>query len=71
MHEIQIRTNGKLDVDIVRNYVEKNPETVRGGGRFIQSLLNDRDKSKLFQEFLAQNLLSSHAWVLGKKPEDE
>jgi hypothetical protein len=29
--------------------------------------LDDENKSKLFQEFLAENQLSSHAWVLGKK----
>ena len=65
LHEIQIITPGKLDVDIVKNYVDKNPEIV-GSNRFIQSLLGDRDKSEIFQKFLAQNQLSSHAWVLGK-----
>jgi len=65
LHEIQITTPGKLDVNIVKNYLENNPEMM--WGRFIKSLLNDEDKSKLFQEFLAENKLSSHAWVLGKK----
>lgn len=65
LHEIQITTPGKLDVDIVRNYVENNPQIVKGN-RFMRALLDDRDKSKFFQEFLAENQLSSHAWILGK-----
>ena len=63
--EIQITTPGKLDVEIVQNFVESDPSVVRGN-RFIQALLDDREKSKLFQEFLAENQLSSHAWVLAK-----
>ncbi len=64
--DIKIVTPGKLDVDIVRNYIKNNPEMV-GKSKFMQSLLNDKEKSKLFQNFLAENLLSSHAWVMGKK----
>ena len=66
LSDIQITTPGKLDVDIVKNHLENNHETVRGGGRFIQSLLDDGERSRVFQEFLAENKLSSHAWVLGK-----
>jgi 2-polyprenyl-3-methyl-5-hydroxy-6-metoxy-1,4-benzoquinol methylase len=70
LHEIQITTPGKLDVDIVKNFVENNPDIVNNN-KFMKDLLYDRGKSKLFQEFLADNQLSSHAWVLGKKLEDE
>ena len=65
LHDIQITTPGKLDVDIVKSYLENNDETVEAG-RFIQSLLDDGEKSKVFQEFLTENKLSSHAWVFGK-----
>jgi SAM-dependent methyltransferase len=65
LHEIQITTPGKLDIDIVRNYVESNPQILKGN-RFMRALLDDRGKSKYFQEFLAENQLSSHAWILGK-----
>ena len=65
LNEIQITTPGKLDVDIVRNYAENNPQIIKDN-RFIRALLDDRGKSKYFQEFLAENQLSSHAWILGK-----
>jgi len=64
--EIQITTPGKLDVDIVKNFQDNTLGIVKAN-RFIQALLDDENKSKLFQEFLAENQLSSHAWVLGKK----
>jgi SAM-dependent methyltransferase len=67
LHEIKITTPGKIDVDIVRNYVEINPQIVKDN-RFLRAILDDRDKSELFQDFLTENKLSSHAWVLGKKP---
>jgi hypothetical protein len=65
LSDIQITTPGQLDVDIVRNFVNKNPEIVKNN-KFMQNILDDRDKSKLFQDFLAENQLSSHVWVLGK-----
>ena len=66
LHEIQVTTPGKLDVDIVKNIAKSNPEVINSN-RFIQALLDDRDKSKLFQDFLVENKLSSHAWILGRK----
>jgi len=67
LSDIQITTPGKLDVDIVKNHIKNNSITAVGlDGRFIQSLLGNEEKSNLFQNFLAQNQLSSHAWVLGK-----
>jgi 2-polyprenyl-3-methyl-5-hydroxy-6-metoxy-1,4-benzoquinol methylase len=65
LHDIQITTPGKLDVDIVKNYIEKNPQFTKEN-RFIHALLKDADRSNMFQEFLIQNKLSSHVWVFGK-----
>lgn len=65
--DVQITTPGKLDVDIVRNYMNTNPKLLNNN-RFIKSLLDNKDKSRLFQDFLSENGLSSHAWVLGRKP---
>ena len=48
------------------NIAKSNPEVINSN-RFIQALLDDRDKSKLFQDFLVENKLSSHAWILGRK----
>ena len=66
LRDIKIVTPGKLDVDIVRNYMKYNPKMVEKN-RFIEELLNDENKSKIFQNFLAENLLSWHTWVMGKK----
>jgi hypothetical protein len=69
-HDIQVTTPGKLDVDIVTNFIKNNPGTVKSN-RFIQAILDDRDTSNNFQEFLAENKLSSHAWIVGKRSASE
>jgi len=66
--DVNITTPGQLDVDIVNNFVQSNPNALKNN-RFLISLLADNDKSEKFQRFLSENKLSSHAWVLGKKPE--
>ena len=60
-----ITTPGKLDVDIVRNFIKSNPGQIKRD-KFIDSILNDDKKANAFQLFLADNQLSSHVWVLGK-----
>ena len=65
--DIDITTPGKLDVDIVRNFALNNPNLIKFD-TFIDGILNDDDKANAFQSFLSDNKLSSHAWVLGKKP---
>jgi len=67
--DVLITTPGKLDVDIVKNFMHKDPSVIKGS-RFLLSIIENQKKSVLFQQFLADNQLSSHAWVLGKKPED-
>jgi len=67
--DVLITTPGQLDVDIVKNFTYKDPSVMKGQ-RFLSSLLEDCEKAESFQSFLAENQLSSHAWVLGKKPED-
>lgn len=64
--DVDIRTPGQLDVDIVRNAVEKNNETLKPQ-RFVCALLKD-ETAEDFQEFLVRNRLSSHAWVFGVRP---
>jgi len=66
--DVAVTTPGKLDVDIVRNASRIDPELLRGN-RFIQQLIADDAKATVFQDFLAANRLSSHAWVLGKVPD--
>ena len=66
--DLNISTPGKLDVDIVRNALQKNPELLKDN-RFLQHVIVDENKANIFQKFLAENQLSSHAWVSGKKAE--
>lgn len=63
--DVDIQTPGQLDVDIVRNAVNKNSETLKQQ-RFVCALLKE-EIAEDFQAFLARNRLSSHAWVFGRK----
>ncbi len=57
---VTIKTPGKLDVDIVKKYLNSNLDE---NHRFIKALV----KKNNFQNFLSENQMSSHAWVIGKK----
>jgi SAM-dependent methyltransferase len=65
MVDISVTTPGKLDVDIVRNASLRTPDLLHGQ-RFIQRLMGDEANATAFQDFLTDNRLSSHAWVIGK-----
>jgi SAM-dependent methyltransferase len=64
--DIDVSTPGQLDVDIVRNAIKSEPDLFNGQ-RFLQRIATNNDMAVNFQEFLAANRLSSHAWVIGKK----
>jgi SAM-dependent methyltransferase len=68
LQDITVSTPGKLDVDIVRNAAMADPG-VLAGNRFVQLIVNDPVRADAFQQFLAANKLSSHTWVLGRRPE--
>lgn len=70
LENIDITTPGVLDVDIVRNAVKKNPELF-GNQRYLAKILTEDALATAFQLFLSENRLSSHMWVLGKKPRQE
>lgn len=65
--DVSVTTPGKLDVDIVRNALNQDPGLLHGQ-RFFQNFINNDQFAAAFQEFLAENRLSSHAWVMGKVP---
>jgi len=69
LKDISVTTPGQLDVDIVKNFTHKRRDLLENN-RFLKTLLSDKVKSASFQQFLADNQLSSHAWVLGKNPEE-
>jgi SAM-dependent methyltransferase len=67
LESVEVTTPGALDVDIVRNAVKRSPELLRSQ-RFLSRILASDHAASEFQEFLARNQLSSHTWVLGRKP---
>jgi len=69
LEDIWVTTPGQLDVDIVRNAYKKDPELLRGQ-RFIEKLIKDDKKADAFQQFLVEQRMSSHVWILGRKPND-
>lgn len=65
--EIDVSTPGQLDVDIVRNAARHEPDIIKDQ-RFLRRIVADQELAAAFQDFLAANRLSSHAWVIGRKP---
>lgn len=65
--DVSVTTPGQLDVDIIRNAAAKDPHLLEGQ-RFLRNLLANDRASATFQRFLAEQRLSSHAWVIGRKP---
>lgn len=70
MEEVIVTTPGKLDVDIVRNVARSNANLL-AEHRFLRTLLANDNTAKTFQDFLSANLLSSHAWVIGRRAKDK
>lgn len=64
----EISTPGKLDADIVRNKIASGEFDI-SGQRFLKNILVDRweEVGRGFQEFLADNKLSSHLWVTARR----
>ena len=69
LFDINVSTPGKLDVDIVRNAFHKNPNILQGQN-FLKHIIRDEQAASAFQIFLTENCLSSHAWVIGKLPNE-
>ncbi len=64
-----LSTPGELDVDIVRNVLLEDSDAV--SDPFLRQLLlsGSEENRKAFQEFLKENRLSSHMWIVARKPE--
>lgn len=69
MINVDISTPGRLDVDIVRNAWKRDPALLKGN-HFARLLVEDTERGAAFQQFLADNRLSSHTWILAQKPQD-
>jgi len=66
LEDVVVTTPGKLDIDIVRNATNANPELLKKN-LFIQKILDNKSASNAFQTFLSNNQLSSHVWVMGRR----
>ena len=63
---VEIFTPGRLDVDIVLKSLERESDTKLS--RFEKLLLSKGQETRdAFQQFLAQNGLSSHVWIICQK----
>ncbi len=65
--DIDVFTPGELDVDIIINARKNDPSLLRDN-RFLQNLISDEKSAIAFQKFLTEQRLSSHVWVLARKP---
>jgi len=63
---VDLFTPGKLDVDIVVNFSQRNP-SVKLTPFAEEILASGKATQQAFQDFLAKNRLSSHMWVVLKK----
>lgn len=66
LESVSISTPGRLDVDIVRNALNRTPHLLAGQS-FLRVLLENDETAEAFQRFLADHRLSSHAWAIGRK----
>lgn len=66
LEDVVVTTPGQLDVDIVRNAAERDPDLL-AGHRFLRGVLAREGTPGRFQEFLSENRLSSHAWITGRR----
>jgi 2-polyprenyl-3-methyl-5-hydroxy-6-metoxy-1,4-benzoquinol methylase len=65
---VEVSTPGELDVELLRNALQED-EKLQEQNPFFYYLLFKKDASTLinFQEFIKENKLSSHMWIVGKK----
>ena len=64
--DVSVTTPGQLDVDIVRNACKYDPELLNEQ-RFLSNLLADDSSAIALQQFLVEQRMSSHAWVIGRR----
>ena len=69
LEDVAFLTPGQLDVDIVRNALAADDAAVTDP--FLRHLLTQGDavQRAAFQRFLADAGLSSHMWILARRPE--
>lgn len=68
LEELSFSTPGRLDVDIVRNACAEDPNAIVDP--FLRHLLfsTNETQREQFQDFLAASGLSSHMWIVARRP---
>lgn len=67
---LEITTPGELDVEIVRKKIISNEFDISTQPFLKQILIDEWDRlGEKFQQFLKNNLLSSHMWIVARKEE--
>lgn len=68
LEELAFLTPGRLDVDIVRNTCADHPDIITDP--FLRHLLFSSDEAQRarFQDFLTEAGLSSHMWIVARRP---
>lgn len=65
---VEVQTPGKLDAELVRNAALAGKFSLKNYPFLQQVLINHwKEAGENFQRFLAENNLSSHLWVVGRK----
>ena len=65
---LEVLTPGKLDAELVRKKVLRGEFDISAQPFLYQVLLEDWDRvGNVFQQFLADSLLSSHMWIVARK----
>ncbi len=65
---LEVQTPGKLDAELVRKKILANEYDVSRQAFLQQVLIYEWERiGDNFQQFLADNLLSSHMWIVGRK----
>lgn len=69
---LELLTPGKLDVDHVREKILKNKLDITNQVWLNEVLIKSWHKvGANFQEFLSENLMSSHMWIIAQKKDDD
>lgn len=67
---IELLTPGRLDADIVRKKTMAGKFSLEGHLFLKRVLIEEWNQlGEKFQDFLAENLLSSHMWIVARKPD--
>jgi len=68
LERVDVTTPGQLDVDIVHGLLNEQPDALADGFAFFMTrFASDRQRAAL-QKFLSEQGLSSHMWILARRP---